>query len=111
MKKIFALSLGLALAISSVGCTQQSLLTGVAVSETRKELSPQVVATLTSVCRNGSAFVEYVATLPYAPARTVASYVGSYCGQLLAGTAPATTDINTLSWLESNLAILRSFIK
>jgi hypothetical protein len=111
MKKILALGLGLVLMISSVGCTQQSLLTSVAVSATKNQLSPATVATLTSICRSGSPFIEYVATLPYDNAKIIASYLGSYCSQLLAGSVPATTDLNTVSWLEQNLNILKGFMK
>jgi hypothetical protein len=97
------------LMISLGGCSAPQVLAGL----TQQGLSPQTISTLTNICRSGNSFVEVIAASSLASnqVKEVTGFVGNYCNQLLAGSVPVTTDLNTISWLERNLSILKGFIR
>src|SRR5688500_7737794 len=79
-----------------------------AATGTRAALSPETVAKITGLCRFAEPLVPLAAALPRA--QDIATFVGAYCGQMLAGTIPSTTDQNTPSWLQTNVATLRALL-
>lgn len=82
-----------------------------AATGTRAALSPETVATLAGICRQGQPLLP-LAAHPAMPEsiRDIGQFVGAYCGALLAGTVPPTTDGNTANWLAHNLATLRALL-
>lgn len=105
-KTIFvgALCLGLA------GCNGVS---GLAVTATRAALPPETIEKIAGLCRVGEPFIGLAAAAPF-PAdsslKTITSYLAGYCGQMLAGAVPPTTDGNTISWLTQNIGTLRALL-
>lgn len=97
-------SLAFAFALASCGGN----LAPVAASLTPAALSPDTVSTITGLCRQAQPLVGLAGLTPSAPAQEVAAFVGAYCGQMLAGQVPPTTDANTVNWLGQNLAGLRA---
>lgn len=95
----------LPLALASCGVPQ------IAAVGTRAALSPETVSTLNSICRRGDQLIA-IAASPAMPAqvREIGAFVGAYCGQLLTGSVPPTTDSNTVGWLEANLGALRGLL-
>jgi len=96
--------LAAALCLGIAACSLPQL----AATGTRAALSPETVATLTGICRSGNNVIA-IASSPAMPAsvQEIGAFVGSYCGQLLAGALPSTTDGNTVGWLEQNLGAIR----
>lgn len=99
--------LAAALCLGLAACSMPQL----AATATNAALSADTVARLASVCRGGQTIVA-IAAGPAMPAsvKEIATFVGAYCGQLTAGTVPATTDANTVSWLQQNIAALRALV-
>jgi hypothetical protein len=104
MKRILP---ALALPLALTACSIPQL----AAIGTHAALSPATVATLTAICRHGEPLVAAAAN-PAMPAQVqdISVFVAAYCGQLLAGQVPPTTDSNTVSWLDQNLGALRGVL-
>lgn len=96
-----------ALCASLAACSTAQL----AATGTRAALSAETVATLTGICRQGQPLLP-IAAHPAMPesVRDIGQFVGAYCGALLAGSVPPTTDGNTANWLAQNLATLRALL-
>lgn len=74
-------------------------------------VAPQYLANIQAACAKGMPVADLVfnRAMPKGVLE-VGTFVRAYCGQLLAGSVPATTDGNTLNWLNENLAALRGAI-
>jgi hypothetical protein len=75
---------------------------------TASVLPEDQLARLVAVCHAAEPALALAAG-PAMPARVqeIAVYPQAYCGQLLAGAVPVTTDANTPSWLSTVLAGVR----
>ena len=73
-------------------------------------LSPATMQTIANVCRQGEPFVQIAAVASSISIKEIASFITAYCEPLLAGSVPATTDSNTVSWLQKNLNSLRALL-
>ena len=107
MNRRHAAAIACALSLTVAACTMPQL----AALGTRAALSPETVARLTSICRQGDMLIA-ISTSPVMPAQVkeIGAFVGAYCGQLLAGSVPPTTDANTANWLEQNFGALRGLL-
>lgn len=72
---------------------------------TRAALSDETLSMLSSICQRGDPLLAIAANPAMPPqAREIGVFVRAYCGQLLAGSVPTTTDAGTANWLTANLA-------
>lgn len=81
-----------------------------AATGTRAALSEQTVATIAGICRQAQPFIPLAAAIPSTKTVEIAVFIHGYCGQLLAGQVPDTTDHNTVAWLNQNLTGLRALL-
>lgn len=98
-KYVSSVALCAAFAAILAGCNGGNL-APVAASLTPAVLPPDQLAVVQQMCQAAQPMLA-VASAPNIPAEVhdTAIYGAAYCGQLLAGTVPPTTDANTPSWL------------
>lgn len=96
--------LAAALCASLAACSMADL----AATGTRAALSAETVSTITGICRQAQPFVGLARLASSTTVKEDAGFLDAYCGQMLAGTIPLTTDGNTVNWLQTNLAGLRA---
>ena len=81
-------------------CSNLAPVAPVAASLTPVVLTPEQIATMQTMCQAAKPALD-IAALPSMPAQVkeTAVFPQAYCGQLLAGAVPATTDGHTTEWL------------
>jgi hypothetical protein len=99
---VFALA-GAALALSACTVTPGQLVTSAAatyaVSATTTHVPEQYVSKLRSICGALTPLAQTAAASTSQTQKVIGQFGVAYCGKLLAGTVPGTTDSNTENWL------------
>lgn len=110
-----AVHYGLAAALlcgSLAACSPQQMMTSTAataaVSATVQNVSTQNLGRLQKLCGVVEPLAETAATGANRTAQVIGQFGVAYCGKLLAGVVPATTDSNTENWLAGLLRQLQS---
>ena len=85
------------------GCTS---LAATAVVGTKAALDDKQVVWLQQRCARYGGLLDTIAVVPGTTGK-IAGYGAAYCRELNRGYVPATTDSNTLSWLDDILSKLR----
>lgn len=106
MRRISGTTSMIILAMVLVGCGSIGQM-----AATVAVVSPQIVEASRNLCSKGESVLRVASMVPLpSGGKEILVELNSYCGQMLAGKVPVTTDTNTPNWIEQNFMGLRALL-